>query len=301
MFKLARNILAKINRYLKVLIFQNTMSWYQNIIHLSYDFLLASKTMFSKDRFIDREFRGAAKELKTKGFVVFDMYEGSEFFENISEDVSSSFASLYSTNTDLKDLGVDRLIDCMTLHPSLISILEYPAIKSTLRTYYKNNFRVFTADVFRTHQANPNSTESLQSLKYHRDNLPKSGVKVFVYLTDTNRETGSITVSPKSIAKRLSRKGFYLRDEISRFHDEIDSESTIIEGRKGCIILFTPQAVIHRAVLPFSGFRDVVSFVVHPTLAGEVKYDAGELRSISKNQGYLVNPFRFKALRVGDQ
>ncbi len=277
------------------------MKWHQNVLHLFYDCLLAIKAMFHNDSRIDQEFSDAAVELKNNGFVVFDIYEGNEFFTNISADVSRSFESLSSFNTDLSDLGVDRLVNCLSLHPSLISILDYPAVKSTLSAYFRNDYRVFTADVFRTHKANPESNESLQSLKYHRDNLPKSGVKVFVYLTDVTKDTGSITLSPKPIAKKLSRKGLYLRDEISRYHNEIDEKSTVVEGKKGCIILFTPQTVIHRAVLPLSGFRDVVSFVVHPTLVGQAEYNADDLETISKNQGYLIDPFRFKALRIGDQ
>ncbi|MBL96692.1 MAG: hypothetical protein CMF52_02660 [Legionellales bacterium] len=301
MFKKMKNILGKSNRYLKVLLLQNTMSWHHNAIHMLYDFLLAIKAAVSSNPDIEQEFSDAAVELKNKGFVVFDIYEENEFFTYNSAQVAKSFESLNSTNTDLQDLGVDRLVDSLSKHPSLIKILDYPAVKSTLSAYYRNSFRVFTGDVFRTHKANPDSNESLQSLKYHRDNMPKSGVKVFVYLSDVTKETGSITLSPKSIAKKLGRRGVYLRDEISRYHDEIDAQSTAIEGKKGCIILFTPHTVIHRAVLPLSGFRDVVSFVVHPTLGGEVNYDASELKVLSKNQGYLINPFRFKALRIGDQ
>ena len=301
MLKQMKYLIAKGNRYLKVLFFENTMRWHHNVIHMFYDFLLAIIATFSNDSFADQEVSDAAVELKNNGFIVFDIYEGNKFFTDISADVAKSFESLSSSNTDLSDLGVDRLVDSLSLHPSLIKILDYPAVKSTLRAYYRNDYRVFSADVFRTHKANPESNDSLQSLKYHRDNLPNSGVKVFVYLTDVTKDTGSITVSPKSIAKKLSRKGFYLRDEISRYHNEIDEKSTVVEGKKGCIILFTPQTVIHRAVLPLTGFRDVVSFVVHPTLVGKVKYDAEELEMISKNQGYLIDPFRFKALRIGDQ
>ena len=301
LLKHTKYLIAKGNRYFKVICFDNTMRWHHNVLHMFYDCLLAIKAMFYKDSLADQEFSDGAFELKNNGFVVFDIYEGNEFFTDISADVSRSFESLNSFNTDFSDLGVDRLVNCLTQHPSLITILDYPAVKSTLSAYYRNDYRVFTADVFRTHKANPESNDSLQSLKYHRDNLPKSGVKVFVYLTDVTKDTGSITVSPKSIAKKLGRKGLYLRDEISRYQDEIDEISTVVEGKKGCIILFTPQTVIHRAVLPLSGFRDVVSFVVHPTLVRKEKYDADDLEMISKNQGYLIYPFRLKALRIGDQ
>ena len=176
-----------------------------------------------------------------------------------------------------------------------------PAVTATLKAYYRHHYRAFSADVYRTHKADPDSDDSLQSLRYHRDNGPSSMVKVFVYMTDVQKETGAIEVTSKSLTSRFGRMGKYLREELGQFNDEMVRNTKSIEGASGCIILFTPQHLIHRAVLPLRGHRDVVNFLVHPTLTESFEYDTREAFRLSRNQGYLVNPFTMAALREGDQ
>ena len=294
-------ILGRINRNAKVVLFNNSMSWYQNFTHVIFDFLIYLKGLTFKSSINATMSVDAAKKLKKDGFVVFNLYEEDDYFSAISEEVANTFSTMRSVNIDLHDLGLDRMVDCMVKHPDLIKILDYPSVVDTLKLYFKSNFRVFSADVFRTHSADPTSSKSLQSLRYHRDNIPRSGVKVFVYLTNVTKETGAITLSPKIVARELEKKGVYLREEIEEHFDLVDKSATVVEGKRGCIILFTPQSVIHRAVLPLKNYRDVVSFTVHPTLKSEVAYDAQELEKISNNQGYLIDPFRFKPLRTGEQ
>lgn len=67
------------------------------------------------------------------------------------------------------------------------------------------------------------------------------------------------------------------------------------------MIFFTAQNCLHKATHPLRGYRDVVVFLLYPSATRLEKFGLEERERLSRNFGYLLNPFSNKPLRVGDE
>ena len=122
-----------------------------------------------------------------------------------------------------------------------------------------------------------------------------------VYLTDSNMESGALTVVGKGKSVELKHRGFWDRNNADLYTNEIESNAVILEAPAGTALLFSTHHCIHKATLPRVHHRDVVVFLVQPAFAQQQAFTAEERREFSCRYGYCVNPFLGTPIRRGNE
>lgn len=291
--------LFKINRQLKIKLFGNVMTWATNIIYFTYDFIYYFKNR-NRAQSEDMRIRDGALSLARDGFLVIDEYVGGDLINGIAAQAESLLSSPENYDESIRDLGVLRVRGSCVCIQNLTVLTSLPFVEAVLNEYYGGDYGIFSSDVYRTFPVDEKE-ERLESLKWHVDNGPRNMVKIFVYLSDTGKDSGAITLVPKNVSSKYIRRGIYFRDDLAAHSNDIDQYGNVIEGCKGTIILFTPQLNVHKATLPLTLYRDAAVFLIHPALTERSVVSDEEKWRVSKNYGYMINPFKWTPLRIGDQ
>ncbi len=167
-----------------------------------------------------------------------------------------------------------------------------------IKGYFNSDYFVYSSDVYRIIPIK-DTRESFESAKWHFDNTSTDMLKVFVYLNDVTEETGALNISGRRISDKIKNEGLFLRDDIERYQADIEKEKIVVEGKVGTIILFTPHSNVHKATLPSKLYRDAAVFLVYPSFYKNSSKSHSRRLSISRNFGYMINPFNKKPLRSG--
>lgn len=123
-------------------------------------------------------------------------------------------------------------------------------------------------------------------------------LKIFLYLSDVEVKNGPLTLSNKLISIKMKKRGLFFRDELTKYKKLIEDEKTKILGKSGKITIFSPHN-IHKASIPEEGIRDVAVFLVYPSFCRITNESKKRKKEISRNFGYMINPFSKKPLRYG--
>lgn len=241
----------------------------------------------------------AAEELRRNGYLVIPPSTPSEEISLVRKKIDSLLETRLNRVETLADSNLIRLRDSAVNVPEVLQFILGADASSLLRAFYSTDFSIISCDIYRTLEM-AGERESFDSEDYHFDNGPRSMVKVLVYLSGAERETGAMTLLPRKSSAKIRRNGFWDRKEVDRFKSEIEANSIVLEGPPGTMVVFLPQFCIHKATLPRLGYRDVAAFLVHPRLtevSGELTQK--DLVRFSRSYGYLVNPFTDRTLRWG--
>lgn len=289
--------IKKFYYYSQIMIFNNRIGYFRNIIHITYYILIRIRFLIVKgNKKMKAEVSDQSRFLREEGYCIISN-TNQQVVSKVREKVERCFQDENLCVRSLQNRGLVRLRDSFSNIPELeefiISADQY------IREYYGTDYKIFSTDVYRTTQKQVDE-EAFDSEKFHLDNGPRSTLKIMVYLTDVTKDTGAITVIPKKRSRSLVMRGFWDRFRAQKYKNELEENSIVLEGASGTIILFTPQFCIHKATLPESSYRDVAVFLVYP-YHKEYKITSAFRKQCSNYYGYLKNPYSWKPLRVGDE
>lgn len=292
------NKLKTIYTYLQLLLFSNRIGFFNNIIHLVYSIKIKLLNILGGKEFksVNEVVQDSVSQLRSNGYC---MVEGKD--NQAVEDIHKKVNAIFSDNKlcvrTLEARGLIRMRDSFFAVPEIEIFIK--DAEEYIKQYFNSDFKIFSSDIYRTMQKKDGEV-GFDSDLFHLDNAPQSTLKMMVYLTDVNKDTGAITVVPRSISRKLVKKGFWDRFKVDKYKKDLDDNALVVEGKKGTIILFTPQYCIHKATLPKHNHRDVAVFLIYPS-GTEIVIDDGFRKQCSNYYGYLRNPFRWMPLRVGDE
>jgi hypothetical protein len=290
-------LIKKFYHKLNIKLFGNRIGILPNLLHVFYDLIRKFSFIFLGES--DRKAAEYAKKLKESGYLVLTLEEMEEQCKEVSQELSGRIDDEKYFNQDLSDSGIRLLKKSITDYPKFIDYVHSKPIRDIILNYYKSFFRIFRFDIYRTYPVKQKENSKFNSLHWHFDNAANSSLKLMIYLTDTNRESGAITLVPRKDSEAIKKRGFWNRFEAEDFVEEIEEKKIIIEGKSGTFIFFTPQFCLHKATLPTQGFRDVGVFLFHPTVLENEKYNDADLEKINYNGGYMLNPFTKRPLKYG--
>tara|TARA_Y100001934_G_scaffold281998_1_gene393898 strand:+ start:7286 stop:8188 length:903 start_codon:yes stop_codon:yes gene_type:complete len=128
---------------------------------------------------------------------------------------------------------------------------------------FQSNFKIFEIETYR----NLPNVQYQHQWMWHFDNDAYPVYKLIFYLTDTTVSNGPIAIHSKQSTIELFKDGFYNPyapgDRLDMLNEP--SRSVKVTGPAGTAVLFQNNC-IHRATPPLEGFRDVVSFMVQPSM-----------------------------------
>ena len=154
----------------------------------------------------------------------------------------------------------------------VVSCLLDKETRNIIRSIYDANFLVLSARTYRFVPSNefvPRST-----WLWHCDDHPDCMIKLFFYLNDTSRKNSALQAHPLSSSMKIKRGGFFDRRNVpSALQDQLDDKTRFLdlEGKRGTRIFFNDN-MIHRAVLPQEGQRDVIVFEIIPSKYDRIRY-----------------------------
>lgn len=142
--------------------------------------------------------------------------------------------------------------------------------------------------------------KSVGSLLWHADNHPKEVIKIMVYLSNVDENSGAFEILNK---ENQGHKFSTTRVDHSRWskhnsripEDQINSlvsssyETKKLTGEKGTVIIFDNN-IIHRATLCESKPRDVVTFMVKPTHTKIRPFISTEYTGTNYHKDVFVDP-----------
>jgi hypothetical protein len=136
-----------------------------------------------------------------------------------------------------------------------------------LREFYGCEFRVQWLDCYRTYHGEPQA-----SWLWHIDNVPPYLLKVLLYLTDSDADTGVTEFMSGVDTRRFKAVGYFgvTREERRADLEEV-ARQRHIAYRPLCYPVKCGDAIIfntnnlHRGGVVRRGFRDVMSFMIFPS------------------------------------
>jgi hypothetical protein len=250
----------------------------------------------------DANARRRASELSRRGYVAVEPFLSAEALAGLEQKAAALFADDSKTIRTLEEGGLLRLRDSLNELPELEGLITHPQVAGTIEAYFGGPFKTFSCDVYRTFPSNAaDPSEAFPSLQWHFDNCPGAMLKLMIYLRDTARDTGALSIVPKLLSTSLKRRGCWERKQMAAFKPQLDAGAVTLEGKRGTVLLFSTHHCLHKATLPRIGYRDVAVLLVQPSLVPPPPWDEQARRTFSRNYGYCINPFSNRPLRTGDE
>jgi hypothetical protein len=230
-----------------------------------------------------------ATELRREGYVQLDPGVSPELLDSLRDQANRAFADPASYISPTA--GTLRLKDGIGKMPDIARLFTNDVVQ-TVENYYGSFFKVYWVQVYRTL---PTDKDPDTSFLWHVDNCPPQIVKLMVYLTDTQENTGAFRLKPRPLSTRLLDQGFFDRSKNDRFaHVLNDSNTTkIFEGPKGTSILFLNWGCVHRAKHPEIRHRDVAVFFLVPSLVPWDQHLKENMENLSLREDVCPNPALF--------
>lgn len=271
-------------------LYGNNLGFRINALHYAYRLLSRWNFRLANGAAIPDQATRQAEELARRGFLVLPPVLPREDVAIMAKDMDHAYQTSKSVVSTLKDDGLLHLKDGLDIVPQLEKILQQPSVQNVVSAYFKSHFRPFRFEVYRTLPCQK-QVEGFYSVYWHTDNVPRDTLKAMIYLNDTKKEIGAITLVPKDVSEDLRRRGFSDRFKVNPFLPDIEKSQVVVEGEAGTVILFAGQFCIHKATHPEYGHRDVATFLVYPSLKPYAPLSATERTRISRTLGHLRNPF----------
>ena len=279
-------------------IFKNRLGIFMNLKFILFWFLIRTYRFFNPLK-LDETSVKCVTELNNNGVLVIDSAKKNQLMTNISFKANELLNNDEYIDNELKNNGLIRLKDSSLKIDNLTEIFNLPEVHNLIKSYFKSNFYIYSSDVYRTIPIDETS-KPFDSTDWHFDNASFDMLKVFVYLTDVTEETGALKLTGRNISDNIKNKGIFLREDIDKYTNEIEKEEIIVEGEAGTIIFFTPHSNMHKATLPSLSFRNAAVFLVYPSFSYKSSESEKRKLEISRNYGYMTNPFTKKPLRIGN-
>ncbi|MBI3757806.1 MAG: hypothetical protein HY267_07515 [Deltaproteobacteria bacterium] len=230
-----------------------------------------------------------ATELRREGYVQLEPGVSPELLDSLHDQANRAFADPASYISPTA--GTLRLKDGIGNMPDIARLFTNDIVQ-TVENYYGSFFKVYWVQVYRTL---PTDMDPDTSFLWHVDNCPPQIVKLMVYLTDTQENTGAFRLKPRPLSTRLLDQGFFDRSKNDRFAHVLNDASTtkIFEGPKGTSILFLNWGCVHRAKHPEIKHRDVAVFFLIPSLTPWDRHLKENVEKLSLREDVCPNPALF--------
>lgn len=273
--------------YLKI--FGKKLSVKINLLNVFHHFL--SKFAFRINSFFFKT-SYHSKQIVRNGYLVQNNLNIKEAVNSISNQVIELFKNEHNLELTSEKSGLIHLKNSLLYFPELIDLLDSKEVRDIICGFLGSDFQIFSSNIYRTTKS-ITKENTFSSLYYHFDSMRSSHLKIMIYLHDTDKKNCALKVVNRKKSIELRGKGFWERKS-NEFHKIIIDNTEVLEGKEGSFIYFYPHDTIHKATLPEIGNRDIVNFILIPSIKSHKKLSKERSQYISNNfSGYCMNPFTF--------
>lgn len=278
-------------RRVRLALFGNDQPLWTNLLYLAHDSLARWRWRGAPAD----ESRAVAARFAADGYALLPPLLEEPALRRLAGEIDAAFAS--DAGTRRVDDGTRRLMDAFRRVPALEALIS-PAAERAVEAHFGSHFKIYSVTLYRTE---PTASVDDNSFLWHVDNCPLSNIKLMVYLDDVAEETGAIRFKPRQVSDDLLARGFWDRVDVERFRGELDAGETtrIVAAPLGTGILFMNGRCLHKATYPRRGHRDVVTFVLQPSLVPWREHLRPRRAAVDVNSGFCRNPFTDRPQHVG--
>ncbi len=205
--------------------------------------------------------KAMAQELRQRGFLIFPSPASSELVASLNCKIAELVRSGRCTVGAGQEDWFIHVPDVMNTLPEITALIQ-PEVAATIEEYFGSYFKIFSAEMYRIV---PSQKIPDASGLWHTDNYPPGMLKIMVYLTACNEQTGALKVHPWPRTRQLLRQGFFNRYHAEAHREILEQNWETIEGPPGTILLWDSN-ICHRATPPTDGLRDAVAVKFIPSL-----------------------------------
>jgi hypothetical protein len=265
------NKLKKIYHRISLYLFGNTLGVYLNVLYLMNHFLSKKKThkndlILYKHQDKDLEIRcqqllengttflkkqDNTKKLKKK----FELFFSDKYKDKYSDYISPGYRFLKREMV-------------MKFQPEIKDIIDNK-IDPFLKKYYESYYKIFWVNIL---QMTPvKNYKDDESLLWHYDDNPKGILKIFIYCSQQDKDTGAFTFINLKKSEKIKREGFFtyttedrVKSQTKLLNKITKSDINIASGEEGSILVFQNN-IIHKGSLPLKDKRNLIALEVLPS------------------------------------
>jgi len=282
---------------LSLKIFGNTLGIYINTLYLMYHYL-SKKNIRTGDpiqvKQDNKSLENSCEKLLKKGVTFLekqiDIQKIKEKFDFFFSDENKYKYSNYDA-PGYRFLKREKVKD---FEPEIKHILE-SKIDFFLKKYFKSNYKIFWVNILQMTPVKNHDDD--ESLLWHYDDNPTGILKIFIYCSNQDKDTGAFTFIELEKSEKIKCEGFFTyttEDRIKNqniFFKNIDNtDINIAAGDEGSILVFQNN-IVHKGNLPLRDKRNLIVLEVMPSLS---KMSDGDLRKVLKKPftiDFPRNPF----------
>ncbi len=260
-----------LNMYLGQAHYGNASGFWQNYIgQQSWKSARKSATKQAIKKYeAEPKLREAALKIENDGYLIFNDQSirpvintlGNKF-NNWCANSSADSMSQFRQQASSVDLG----LDFFELFPECSQLLT-DRTKTTLHQYYGANFQVFNIHIYRTYR--PSDDSELgdggaygSTLCWHQDASPSDTLKLFFLLGDVSIEDGPMLMLNRKKSQDIisSYKVFNHKKHGRPQQFESIQYDMAYCGQKGTGLIVNTNTCLHRASIPSTKPRDMITF-----------------------------------------
>ncbi|MGE0475123.1 MAG: hypothetical protein AB7P17_15945, partial [Nitrospirales bacterium] len=144
-----------------------------------------------------------------------------------------------------------------------------PALTAKLTGYFQSHFLIYWYTFLKAKPAD----QAVRSFLWHCDKGPSAHLKILLYLNDMQEHRGNTIFLDRATTARFAECGYVFGSVKKRTDDlsELAKQKGIPfqphswDMKAGEGVAFEPSQVLHRGILPSTGFRYVLAFCLLPS------------------------------------
>ena len=256
---------------LSLKIFGNTLGIYINILYLAYHYL--SKKKFCASDLIlvkqdNESLENRCENLLKKGVTFLekqiDIKNIKDKFDFFFSDENKDKYSNYNS-PGYRFLKREKVKD---FEPEIKHILDNK-IDFFLKKYFNSNYKIFWVNILQMTPVKNHDDD--ESLLWHYDDNPTGILKIFIYCSNQDKDSGAFTFVELEKSEKIKCGGFFtyttedrIKNQKILFESIDNTDINIAAGDEGSILVFQNN-IVHKGNLPLRDKRNLIALEVMPS------------------------------------
>jgi hypothetical protein len=173
--------------------------------------------------------------------------------------------------------------DYYSLFPEALDIVDQ--FDEEVKSYFGSDYQLSYISIFRYPSLDENEAKEESVRSWHLDEYSPDHMRLFVYLSDTDKESGTMFLSRESTKEILGYTTDNFYTEIPEDSAGSDLQVDYLYGEKGTAALTNPMEHLHQGQGNPQGDRDILIFTFRPSPTGHPDdwKEKGDYDKVSKH------------------
>ena len=282
---------------LSLKIFGNTLGIYINTLYLMYHYL-SKKNIRTGDpiqvKQDNKSLENSCEKLLKKGVTFLekqiDIQKIKEKFDFFFSDENKYKYSNYDA-PGYRFLKREKVKD---FESEIKHILD-SKIDFFLKKYFKSNYKIFWVNILQMTPVKNHDDD--ESLLWHYDDNPIGILKIFIYCSNQDKDTGAFTFIELEKSEKIKCDGFFtyttedrIKNQNMFFKNINNTDINIAAGDEGSILVFQNN-IVHKGNLPLRDKRNLIVLEVMPSTSEMTDEDLRKVLEKPFTIDFPRNPF----------